>query len=97
MTLLPLGAGWKDDTTAAKACVAFELAAILAILVLVILGRSRRWHERWLEYRLTARLRAAFPAGRPAGRGPPLSAGARALDYLRRTRRYLDGLVCAGR
>ena len=38
-----------------------EIALMLAVLVIVMVGRLRRWHTRWIDYRfLTERLRTAL-------------------------------------
>jgi hypothetical protein len=58
MALLPLSLGWAigEPHPAETAFVAIELFLIVAILLVVARGRSRRWHERWLDYRLVAEL-----------------------------------------
>jgi hypothetical protein len=66
-----LPADWAQPL-AETLCGAAELLFIVAILAIVLLGRSRyRWHERRIDYRITAellrslRLVAAFGGGRP--------------------------------
>jgi hypothetical protein len=54
MALLPLAAGAGDN--AELVCVAIEFAILLAIVLLLVVGRRRHWHERWMEYRLLAEL-----------------------------------------
>lgn len=49
-----------------------ELAMLLCILGMVLLGRSRRWHERWMEYRVLAELIRALKLLIPLGGGRPL-------------------------
>ncbi len=55
---------------------AFELSLLLAILVITIVGRRRRWHGRWFETRRVAEylrhapLLLAAGVARPGGRWP---------------------------
>jgi hypothetical protein len=56
LALLPGVLGVREHPIAERVCIGLELAAILIILVLVVVGRKRYWHERWIDYRLTAEL-----------------------------------------
>jgi hypothetical protein len=56
LALLPVGVPFLSHHWANKACNALELISILAVLVVVHVGRRKRWHERFLDYRLTAEL-----------------------------------------
>jgi hypothetical protein len=56
LALLPVGLGLPHHHPAERVFIILELAAIVAILVLVALGVFGRWHERWIEYRFTAEL-----------------------------------------
>jgi hypothetical protein len=70
-----MAAAWEDNGK--LACVAAEFMILLAILLLLLVGRARHWHERWMEYRLLAelvrQLRILIPlgGGRPFPRVPP--------------------------
>jgi hypothetical protein len=74
IALLPTAAGLEGE--AQTVCVALEFVVLLAILLLFVIGRARRWHERWMEYRLLAefirQLRILIPlgGGRPFPRTP---------------------------
>lgn len=74
VALLPMASGLQGK--AQTVCVAVEFAILLAILLLFVIGRTRRWHERWMEYRLLAelirQLRVLIPlgGGRPFPRAP---------------------------
>lgn len=58
MALLPVAADWFGEPPRGgeTASIVSELLMILIILVLVLRGRARRWHERWIDYRLAAEL-----------------------------------------
>jgi hypothetical protein len=74
VALLPMAAGLEGE--AQTICVLIEFAILLGILVLFVIGRTRRWHERWMEQRLLAelirQLRVLIPlgGGRPFPRTP---------------------------
>ena len=48
-----------------------ELLAILWILISVLLGHRKRWHERWIDYRLIAELIRHLRLMVPLGSGRP--------------------------
>lgn len=50
-----------------------ELGAILGVLLIVLLGRWRRWHERWLDYRLAAELVRHLRVVAPVGGARPFA------------------------
>jgi hypothetical protein len=50
----------------------FEAACVGTIVVLVVHGSSRHWHERWMEYRLLAELIRQIRIKIPLGGGRPL-------------------------
>jgi hypothetical protein len=74
VALLPMAAGLHGG--AQTACVAIEFVMLLGILLLFVVGRTRRWHEIWMEHRLLAesirQLRVLIPlgGGRPFPRTP---------------------------
>jgi hypothetical protein len=74
VALLPMAAGLEGE--AQTVCVLIEFGMLLAILLLFVIGRTRRWHERWMEQRLLAelirQLRILIPlgGGRPFPRTP---------------------------
>lgn len=72
MALLPLVAGTNPHGWAETTLIALELAFILVVLTIVMLGRSRRWHERWLDYRLVAELLRHLRLVAPLGGERPL-------------------------
>jgi hypothetical protein len=67
--LLPLAMNWGH--TQQLFCVATEFAIMLIILILLLFGRWRRWHERWLQYRLLAELIRQLQILLPLGGGRP--------------------------
>jgi hypothetical protein len=74
VALLPVAMDWKSDGEII--CVATEIGIMSCIVLLVMMGRTRRWHERWMECRLLAELirqqRILIPlgGGRPFPRVP---------------------------
>ena len=50
-----------------------EMASLLAIVVITVRGKSRRWHERWLAYRNLAERLRAFRFLLPLGEVPRLA------------------------
>ncbi len=74
VALLPMAAGLEGE--AQTICVVIEFVMLLGILLLFVIGRTRRWHERWMEQRLLAelirQLRVLIPlgGGRPFPRTP---------------------------
>jgi hypothetical protein len=74
VALLPMAAGLEGE--AQTICVLIEFGMLLGILLLFVIGRTRRWHERWMEQRLLAelirQLRILIPlgGGRPFPRTP---------------------------
>jgi hypothetical protein len=74
VALLPMAAGLEGK--AQTICVLIEFVMLLGILLLFVIGRTRRWHERWMEQRLLAelirQLRVLIPlgGGRPFPRTP---------------------------
>jgi uncharacterized protein DUF4231 len=69
VALLPMAAHWEGR--AQIACVAIELVMLLVILLLLIVGKLRHWHERWMEYRLLAELIRQIRFLIPLGGGRP--------------------------
>ena len=51
--------------------VATELAILLVIVLLLLVGSARHWHERWMEYRLLAELIRQVRILIPLGGGRP--------------------------
>ncbi len=73
VALFPMAMGWTHaDSSKATPYVVTELVMLIAILALLIRGRSRRWHERWMEYRLLAELIRQLKFLIPFGGGRPL-------------------------
>jgi hypothetical protein len=72
MALLPQGLRAEKHHLLETGCIAAELAAILLVIGLVVLGRQGRWHERWLDYRLAAELIRHLRIVLPFGGGPPI-------------------------
>jgi hypothetical protein len=74
MALLPMAANLEG--IGETVCVAIEFVILLTIVLLLVFGRWRHWHERWMEYRLLAELirqiRFLIPlgGGRPFPRAP---------------------------
>lgn len=52
--------------------VAFEAIFSASIVVMVVFGGKRHWHERWMEYRLLAELIRQIRTKIPLGGGRPL-------------------------
>jgi hypothetical protein len=73
LALLPVAAGWQAGIHhwGETACIELELFTIFIILVLVIRGRIRGWHERWIDYRLAAELVRHLRLVAPLGGGRP--------------------------
>ncbi len=73
IALLPTAAGWAQTRPAVEiACIVGEFAMLSAIVGLLMVGRSRRWHERWMEYRVLAELLRELRFLIPLGGGRPL-------------------------
>jgi hypothetical protein len=58
LALLPVAMGWSSRSPhpGETLSIWLELCSISIMLVLIVLGRWKGWHERWLDYRLTAEL-----------------------------------------
>ncbi|MBV8837082.1 MAG: DUF4231 domain-containing protein [Alphaproteobacteria bacterium] len=69
VALLPYAMGWGHAPQIV--CVGVEFVFMLTIVLLLLVGRSRRWHERWLEYRLLAELIRQLGILIPLGGGRP--------------------------
>ena len=69
MALLPMAAGLQG--AAQIACVALEFVILIVIVLLLVVGRWRHWHERWMEYRLLAELIRQIRVLIPLGGGRP--------------------------
>ena len=73
IALLPTAAGWAQTSPEVEAaCILGEFAMLSAIVGLLVVGRSRRWHERWMEYRVLAELIRELRFLIPLGGGRPL-------------------------
>ncbi len=69
MALLPMAAGLEG--AAQIICVGIEFVILLTIVLLLVVGRRRHWHERWMEYRLLAELIRQIRFLIPLGGGRP--------------------------
>ena len=58
MALLPIAFNFTHDVSifGEKIFVYSEIIVILIMLLIVVIGRFKRWHERWLDYRIAAEL-----------------------------------------
>lgn len=73
LALLPMATNWAESNRVLERwCVVLELFTLLNIVMLLLLGRRRRWHERWLEYRVLAELVRQLRLLAPLGGGRPL-------------------------
>ncbi len=54
--LAPYALQMDEHSMGERTFAGFEFLAICLILIVVILGRSRGWHQRWLDYRLLAEI-----------------------------------------
>ncbi len=73
IALLPGAAGWVGANPAVEiACIVAEFTMLCLIVGLLVVGRSRRWHERWMEYRVLAELIRELKVLIPLGGGRPL-------------------------
>ncbi len=71
LALLPMAAGWEGGLQIA--CVAAECVILIGILLLLLFGWRRHWHERWMEYRLLAELIRQLRILIPLGGGRPFT------------------------
>ena len=71
VALLPLAMRWAPGQ-AETLSIEGEFVILLDILILLIWGKGRRWHERWMEYRLLAELIRQLKVLMPLGGGRPL-------------------------
>ena len=69
IALLPMAAGLEGPREIV--CVAIEFVILFAIVLLLVVGRRRHWHERWMEYRLLAELIRQIRFLVPLGGGRP--------------------------
>lgn len=67
LALAPIGLEMSSVSNCEQTSTLLELAAIMVILLVVLLGRAKKWHERWIDYRLAAELlrhlRVVIPIG----------------------------------
>jgi hypothetical protein len=71
LALLPVGAQLLPHGAGEAACTVLEVAVILVILGLVLIGSFGRWHARWLDYRLISELVRHIRLVTPLGGGRP--------------------------
>lgn len=69
VALVPMTMNWEG--TQQLICVATEFMIVFAIIILLVIGRERHWHERWMEYRLLAELVRQLRILIPLGGGRP--------------------------
>ncbi len=73
MALLPVALRLTGASHGETASTAIELVAILVILIVVLLGRLKSWHQRWIDCRLAAELVRHLRLVAPVGGGRPFA------------------------
>ncbi len=73
LALIPVlfGLNGSHSSLLPKMCSLLELFAVVSILILVLWGKKKRWHDRWMEYRLVAELVRQLRFLIPLGGGRP--------------------------
>lgn len=71
LALAPMGFSLAKHSLLETSLIKLEFMVISVIIILILWGRHRRWHERWIDYRLAAelvrhlRLVVSLGGGRP--------------------------------
>ncbi len=72
LALLPMACGWGPRRTLTWIDASVETFVLLAMVVLPVIGRRRRWHQKWMEYRVLAEMVRELRVLIPLGGGRPL-------------------------